>query len=456
VSASLPTSLPILKSHLALLIKLALPVIGAQVGMMALGVVDTVMVGRFSVEALAAASIGNACFYTLLWIGVGFVQGIDPLVTQAHGAKHDHHAVLALKRGVIIAIGISVPILAGLLLTEKILLFFKQSPPLVLLAKNYIAAQLWSVPLFLLFMALRQYFQGREIVKPILWIVIAANGFNFLGNYVFIHGHFGAPPLGLTGAGIASGLTRALMFVALLAWAMGQTRVSFSWLPLQRAVYDLKQFLRIFQVGTPVAVQIGFEVMAFNGCVLIAGLLGQAALGAHSIALNLASLAFMIPLGISQAAVTRVGNLIGAQQLQEAKRAAWVGIFFGGTVMLGSASFFWTFQQQLPGLYTDNAEVILIAASVLPIVAAFQIFDGIQVVCAGVLRGMGRPLPSTLANLFAFWVIGLPVGYWTAIELGFRIKALWWSLVIGLSLVAVLLTLWIAYRGPETHARQFE
>lgn len=446
----------ILKQQLPPLITLAVPVIGAQLGMMAMGVADTIMVGRFSVEALAAASIGNACFYVLIWVGVGLIQGIDPLVTQAHGAKRDDHAQLALQRGVVVALGISIPIIGILLTVENILLFFRQDPRLSVMARDYIVVQLWSLPLYLVFMAFRQYLQGREIVKPLLWIVVIANLVNIVGNYLLIYGKFGIPALGLNGAGIASGITRAVMFFALLLWAMRQTHTHFSWLPLQRAVYQSKAFLKIFQIGVPVALQLGMEVTAFHGCVLIAGLLGELTLAAHSIAFNFTSLIFMIPLGISQAAVTRVGNLLGAHALQQAKHAAWSAIFFAAIVMLGAAAVLLIFYQQLPRLYTNALDVIAIAAIVLPIAAAYQIFDGIQVVCSGVLRGMGRPLPTTIANFFAFWVVGLPVGYWTAIELGYGIQALWWSLVLGLSIIAFALMAWIAFRGPDKHARLFE
>ncbi|GAB1262548.1 MATE family efflux transporter [Aurantivibrio plasticivorans] len=446
----------ILKQQLPPLLKLAIPAAGAQLSIMLLGIVDTIMVGRLSVQALAASSIANAWLYALLWSGMGLIQGIDPLVSQAHGAGRQDHASRALQRGIVLAIVISVPVICLLLSTQHILLWFQQDATLVTLASTYLNLQLWSVPAFFLFIAFRQYLQGREIVQPMLWIAVIANVVNFIGNYGLIFGHFGFPELGLEGAAIASAVTRAFMFIALLAWCLRFKLIEGVWLPIQREVYRLKEFVKIIQVGLPVATQIGLEILAFSCGTFIAGRLGELSLAAHTVALNIASVSFMIPLGISQGAATRVGNLIGAHHYRQANHAAWVAIVAGGAMMIISAVIFLVFKEQLPRFFSVDASLIQAAAYILPIAAAFQVFDGIQVVCSGVLRGMGKPLPSTLANLFAFWVIGLPVGYWLSIEKEFGLSGLWWSLSLGLALVAVILMGWIALRGPEKYARHFE
>ncbi len=448
----------ILKQQLPPLLKLALPVMGAQFGMMLMGVVDTMMVGRLDLDssALAASSIANAWLFAVLWFGMGVIQGIDPLITQAHGAKRQDHALIAMQRGLVLSCVISLPLIIGINYAEEILLLFQQDAKLAAMAESYLRVQLWSVPFFLFFIALRQYLQGREIVKPMLWVAIIANVFNVFANYILIYGKLGLPALGLEGAGIATSITRCFMFFALLFWGLKISAIPKAWLPTSRAIYRLKEFILIVQLGLPVGVQIGFEILAFSCSTFIAGILGQTVLAAHTIALNIAALAFMMPLGISQGAVTRVGNLLGNHEYKHAKHAAWTAIFCGGMVMMISATIFVIFRFALPLLYTDNKEVILITAIILPVAAAFQIVDGIQVVCAGVLRGMGRPLPSAIANLVAFWFIGLPIAYWTTITLGYGITALWWSLSLGLAIVAITLSLWILYRGPENHSRQFE
>lgn len=448
----------IFKQQFPPLIKLALPAMGAQLGMMLMGVVDTAMVGRldFDGTALAASSIANAWLYAILWFGMGLIQGIDPLITQAHGAKRPDHALTAMQRGLVLSCVISPILMIGIISAEEILLFFQQDPRLAELAENYLRMQLWSIPFFFLFITLRQFLQGREIVNPMLWVAIFANLINVIANYLLIYGKFGFPALGLEGAGIATSITRCFMFFALLLWGLKFNFIPKQWLPFKKSIYQLKEFLLIVQLGLPVAIQIGLEILAFSCSTFIAGMLGQTVLAAHTIALNIASLAFMVPLGISQGAVTRVGNLLGEHEYKLAKHAAWTAIFFGGIIMAISATIFVVFRFVLPDFYTENTEVVVIAATILPIAAAFQIVDGIQVVCAGVLRGMGRPLPSAIANLVAFWIIGLPLAYWTTITLGYGIEALWWSLSLGLAVVAITLSLWIAYRGPEKYSRQFE
>ncbi len=446
----------IVSQQLPPLLKLALPAMGAQIGMMLMGVVDTLMVSQLSKEALGATAIANAWLFSILWFGMGIIQGIDPLVSQAHGAKREDHALIAMKRGVVLGLLICVPLIFCIAFTEEILLFLDQEKQLTVLAEKYLRVQIWSIPFFFLFIAFRQYLQGREIVRPMLWIALIANVINAIANYVLIFGHFGFPSMGIEGAGIATAITRCFMFFGLWFWIIKFKLMSGSWLPLQREIYQWSEFSKIIRIGLPVATQIGFEILAFSSGTIIAGKLGVSFLAAHSITLNIASLAFMLPLGIAQGAATRVGNLIGARQFTHAKHAAWVAIIFGGLIMMISAIIFVLMRYTLPDYYTNDVEVILICASILPIAAAFQIVDGIQVVCSGVLRGMGRPLPSTIAIIVAFWVIGLPLGYWTSITLGYGIQALWWCLSLGLAIVAVVLTIWIYYRGPEFHAKQFE
>jgi MATE family multidrug resistance protein len=194
--------------------------------------------------------------------------------------------------------------------------------------------------------------------------------------------------------------------------------------------------------------QVSLEMWAFSGAALIAGRLGAVSLAAHTIALNLAALAFMLPLGIAQGAATRVGNLIGAREPDAAQRAAWVSIGMGAGVMTLSASLFVVFRTGLPRLYTPDADVILACAAILPIAAAFQIFDGTQAVGCGILRGMGRTRPAMVFNLVSYWVLGLPIGAWLALFQGWGLAGIWWGLALGLGLVATSLVLWVRVRGP--------
>jgi MATE family multidrug resistance protein len=186
---------------------------------------------------------------------------------------------------------------------------------------------------------------------------------------------------------------------------------------------------------------------------LMAGLLGELGLAAHTVVLNLASLSFMVPLGLSIATVTRVGNLIGAGNPQAAQRAAWVALGLGALTMSAFSLSFVLGRHWLPTWYTAQPDVIALAAVTLPIAAAFQLFDGVQVVGGGVLRGMGRTRPAAVFNLVGYYALAMPFGWWLAFERGLGLPGVWWGLASGLASVAVLLVLWISRRGPSTASR---
>lgn len=438
-----------LREELRRLLRLSLPVMGAQVASMTMGTVDTIMVGRFSVEALAAAAIANAWIYGVLLAGQGLVHGIDPLVTQAHGAGRGDEAARALQRGIFLGALASLP-LAGLwLFTGDLLRALGQSSELADLAHGYTVAQIPSLPCFLVFIALRQYLHGREIVRPTLWVTLVANVFNALANWALIFGGLGLPALGLLGAGIATAFSRAFMLLGLFAWVRGMRLHAGAWVPWSRSVVASAPLGRIVSLGLPVAMQMALEVWAFSGATLLAGLIGEVPLAAHTIVLNMAALTFMMPLGLSQAAVTRVGNLLGAGDGAAARRASGVALALGATVMSVAALAFVLLRGWLPRVYTRDAAVVALAATILPIAAAFQIFDGLQVVASGILRGMGQTRPAAFFNLVAYWIVGLPLGAWLALRAGWALPGLWWGLCLGLATVATSLLLWIRHTGPS-------
>jgi len=438
-----------IRAEMRRLAALALPVAATQVSTMMLGVVDTLMVGRASVSALAAASIGNVWIFGTLQLVSGILFGLDPIVAQAHGSGDGARAGLALQRGLVLALYLSVPLAALWTLGAGFLRATGQDPALARDAQRFIAVQIPSIPFFLAFGALRQYLQGREIVRPAMWVILLANLVNAALDWVLIFGHLGLAPLGLVGAGIATALTRVLCFVALAALVRSLALHEGAWRPWSGDAFAPRGLREILAFGLPVGVQTSLEFWAFSGATLIAGRLGATALAAHTIALNMAALAFMMPLGISLAAVTRVGNLLGARRPAEAQRAAWVALALGACVMSASAVLFVVFRGELPRLYTPDAGVVALCASILPIAGAFQIFDGTQVVGCGVLRGMGRTRPAAVFNLIGYWLLGIPLGAWLALRAGWGLGGVWWGLCLGLAAVATLLVAWIRWRGPE-------
>ncbi len=442
--------MPPLSSEIRRLAALSLPVAATQLSTMLMGVVDTIMVGRVSVEAIGAASLANVWLYGTLMFASGMVMGIDPLVAQAHGAGRGASAGLALQRGVVLALALSLPLVALWLMTGRFLELGGQDPELATLAHAYAVVQIPSVPFFLVYGAMRQYLQGRELMRPAMWVILIANVANALLNWVLIFGKLGFPALELVGAGIATTGTRIVMCMGLWLWIRGGRLHVGAWLPWGRDALDWRGLAAVGAIGFPVAIQVSLEIWAFSGAAILAGWLGVVPLAAHTVALNMAALSFMLPLGISQGAVTRIGNLIGAGRTAEAQRAAWVSLAMGVTVMAGAAGVFVGFRHALPRLYTPDAEVVALCASILPIAAAFQIFDGSQVVGCGVLRGMGRTRPAAVFNLVGYWLLGLPFGAWLAFRSDMGLRGIWWGLALGLAVVAAGLVAWIARRGPAS------
>ncbi len=431
---------------------LAGPVILTQVATMMLGVVDTIMVGHVGVQELAAAALGHLWTFGTLIFAMGAVIGMDPIITQAAGARDRHRLGVTLQQGILLAVLVSIPITALWLMTRRALIWMGQDPVLAAQAAVYVRVQLPAVLFFLVYTALRQYLQGRGILRPALTVAILANLFNVLANWVLIFGHLGMPALGLKGAGIATGSTRVLMALLLL-WIVWKWRLHrAAWVPIGREAFSARELLQLFRLGLPVGLQLSLEVWAFQICTLMAGRLGEIPLAAHTIVLNLVSMTFMVPLGIALAAVTRVGQRIGQRNFAGAQFSAWVALGMGATVMAISALVIASTRHLLPLLYTRNAEVIALAATILPIAAAFQLFDGTQVTGGGVLRGMGSTQPAAYINLVGYYGIALPLAWWLGFHTHLGLRGVWWGLALGLSLVAITLVVWVARWGPA-HAR---
>lgn len=429
------------------LLALGAPAAATQIGAMMLGVVDTMMVGHLGVLELDAAALGTLWILATLVLGMGVVLGMDPIVARAHGAGQHDRVAIALHHGIVVALVCSVPIALAWLLCEPVLLALGQRPELAAAAHAYVQPQIPSLAPFLMYCALRQYLQGRGMVTPALGVMLIANGLNALGNWWLIWGGLGVPALGLQGAAIATAITRSFLFVALVVWIARARLHRGAWIRPSWASITSPGIARIFALGVPIGIQLALEMWAFQATTLFAGRLGETELAAHVAVLNLSSLSFMVPLGISIGAATRVGHLLGRGDRAAARRSALIALVLGASVMAISAASFAIGRHALPRFYSDDTAVLAAAASILPIAAAFQLFDGTQVVGGGVLRGMGAPGPAALFNAIGYYVLALPVGAWLTFSVGLGLAGLWWGLCLGLATVAAALVLWIARRG---------
>jgi MATE family, multidrug efflux pump len=430
------------------LLALATPVIITQVSMMLMGVVDVVMVGHVGVDALDGASLGRLWVFGTLLFGLGIVMGIDPIVAQAHGSRDSHRISLALQQGLVIAGLASIPVAVMWVFTEEGLLLLQQNPVHAHLAEQFALVQIPSIPVFYVYSVLRQYLQGRGIVRPAMWMAIMANGVNVLLNWMFIYGHWGAPALGVMGSGIATACTRGFMLATLIAFIVLWKLHEGAWHGWTREALRFEGLREVLHYGMPVGIHMGLEVWAFDLATLLAGKLGAVSLAAHTLALNLASLAFMVPLGVSLASVTRVGNLIGEGKPRQAQTSAWTAMVLGAGFMSITAILMVAFRFIIPRMYTQDAAVIAAGAAILPIAAAFQIFDGTQVVGMGILRAMGRTRPAAVFNFIGYYVLALPLAWWLGFSLHLGLAGVWWGLALGIAAVAIALVLWIWQRGP--------
>lgn len=432
-----------LRRELGKVARLSGPVVLVQLGLMMVGVVDTLMLSRLGVAELAASALANSWQWTFMSMGLGLVMGIDPLISQAHGRGDGPGAALAMQRGVVLAVLISAPICVAMALTRQGLLLLGQEQHIAELAGSYNLLKVPTVPCFLVYSALRQYLQGRTLMAPATWVMWLGNALNVFLNWGLIFGHAGLPALRMQGAAIASTITTLFLVVGLALWVRFFRLHEGAWRPWDRSVLALSGLLQAARLGLPVGATMSLEACAFSIATLMAGWLGREALGSHQIVLNMAALAFMVPLGVSQGGSVRVGNLIGEGDIEGMRRAVQASLLLGGGVMLLSAASFTLLRVELPGLYTDDARVVALAAQIFPLAAAFQLSDGIQVVAGGVLRGMGRPDAAALVNLVGYYAVALPVGYVLAFVWQLGLVGIWASLAAGLTVVALALLVWV-------------
>lgn len=443
-----------LRQELSAAARLAAPVALVQLGTMLMPVVDAMMLGRVSAAALAAGALGNIITFPLLIFGAGVISALDPLVAQAYGAG-DRAAISAhLQRGIVLSVALAVPFGLVFANVSPILHRLGQADAILGDAAAFARGLIWGLPAYFLFFAFRQTLQAMSVVRPTAVAIVIGNLVNVAANWALIFGHLGFPALGVAGSAWSTSLGRWAMLACLLWAARATLGERFQgWRGITREAVDLAHHLRLLRIGVPIGLHQSIEVLFFATLALMMGHMGVAALAGHQIAINLASLSFMIPMGIGGAAATRVGNAIGRQDMPGARRAAVACLVLGAGVMVAFALLFALAPEALARLYTADRQVIAMAALLLPVGAVFQVFDGIQVVGAGILRGAAdTTFPAGLAVL-GFWILGLPAGWYLAFPAGHGAAGLWWGMTVGLAAVSFLLVARIARRFRGTIGR---
>lgn len=424
--------------------RVAWPIVLINVGMQAMGFVDTLMVGPLGGAAIASVALGNFFFFNVTIFGIGLIFAIDPIVSQAVGAG-DHEAVArGVQRGLVLALVMTVVSSLAMYPAAAIFRWLDQPPDIIDPTGVYVQRRILGVLPMFLFVVLRQSLQALGPVRPVILAVIVGNLVNVAANWFLIWGRGGLPALGVEGSGYATALANWVMaaILAWLAWPVLGPSLR-RWRP---AVLERAPMWRMVSLGLPVAVQFFFESFAFGVTAVLMGWMGTASLAGHEIALNLAAMTFMVPLGISGAAAAVVGRAIGRGDMPAARRDAVAAIMCGVGFMCLTAVAFLGAPEWLATRFTRDSTTLAVAVALIPLAGWFQVFDGLQAVTSGVLRGTGDTRIPAILHMIAFWGIGVPLGVYLGFRTDFRERGLWMGLVAGLMAASLLQSARVMFR----------
>jgi MATE family multidrug resistance protein len=421
------------------MLALAAPLALAELGWMAMGVVDTVMAGPLGPAAIGAGSLGSMLFYPIVICGTGMLLGMDALVAQSFGAGDRRDCRRTLVNGLWLGAGLAPPLTLALWTLISLLRLTGTNPRVLALFAAYLKALLWGILPLLFYTAFRRYLQAVDIVKPIAFALISANVVNIAGNYALMYGHWGFPAMGLTGSGYSTSIARVYMAAVLLAavaWhERGSSSISFR--------PDIPRLRRLAALGLPAALQILAEGAVFGIVTVFAAKLDEASLAAHGIAVTVVSTTYMVPLGIGSAAAVRVGQAVGRKDPRGVAAAGWCALMIGALFMGTAGVALWTVPRWIVGAITHDAAVVTVGVGLLRIAAFFELFDGLQAVATGALRGLGDTRSPMLAHLAGYWMVGLPVAYLLCFQFRWGAPGIWVGLSAALILIgSALLLVW--------------
>jgi multidrug resistance protein, MATE family len=434
-----------LQTELQACLQLAIPLVGAQLSQAANGFVDTLMMGLLGTQALAAGGLGSATFLTLYIISTGIISAVSPLVAEAHGAGEPDRVRQVAVQGIWLALLLAIPLTLIIWHVDTLMPYLGQDSTNIALAKTYLRAIALGILPALGFVALEHVVAALSQPRPIMGIMLMGTVFNVGANYVLMFGKLGFPALGLAGIGLATSITYWLMFVALVLYILSQPSLNQYRILQQMLDFNYNTFKEVVQTGIPIGLLATFESGLFIVTTFLMGVLGTTVLAAHQIALRSASMTFMVTLGIAYATTVRVGQLSGQNNLSGARLAGFVGMGVGALFMAAMGLLFWLSPRAVVALYIDinnpaNADVIRSAIALLGVAAIFQVFDGIQAIAAGALRGLKDTRIPMLIGIVSYWGLGLTSGWLLGLRLNFGGVGLWLGLAIGLAIASIVLS----------------
>lgn len=429
----------LLVSETRQILRLGTPAIFAQLAYFSMRVVDTVMAGQLGPESLAAVSLGGSLWMPLAVMGMGVLLPVSPSVAQALGAERLADCGHYLRQGLWLSQVVALVLTFVFLRSSAILALFGVDPALIPLSSQFLLALCWGLPARMAFVVLRGFTEGTGHTRPILWISVVGTLANIGLNELLMYGKWGFPALGAVGCGYATAIVDVLMALLLGLWVSLHPDLA-RYAPWSRWEWpEWKPIVHFLAVGWPISISLLMEVSCFGVAGLWLGQLGSTVVSAHQIALNLASLTFMVPLGLSIAISVRVAQFIGAGEPDRARRTGQTGALLCGGLMLLAALAFWLLPQVFVGLYTTDAEVLRLGCQLLVLAALFQFFDGLQVAATGALRGLKQTRGTMVINTIAYWGLGLPLGAWLGLYLQWGAPGFWLAFSVAIGFAAALL-----------------
>lgn len=438
-----------IKSEITSTFKLAYPIIIGQIGVIMMGVVDSMMVGKIGPIPLAAASLGNSLIFLILIIGIGSSIVVSPIVAILVGAKRFSECGVYFRQSLLVNILLSIIMVGVILVGVNYIKYLNQPPEVIELTVVYMTIVGFSAIPLMLFQTYKQFIEGLSIMKPAMIVSLLANIINAFANWVLIFGKLGFPELGLAGAAWATFLSRLFMVIVIMIYVMTNQKFKQYDVTFHFRGINFPVIKKLLSLGLPSGFQYFFEVGAFTFAVIMIGWIGSNELAAHQIAINLASISFMAVLGISQAASVRVGNAMGEQNIPNIRKAGFTAIALGAGIMSLAGLTFILLNNFLPTLYIEDEVVVSIASRLIIIAALFQLSDGTQAVGIGVLRGLTDVKGPTIITFFAYWIISLPIAYLLAFNFNMGVDGVWIGLLIGLTVSAILLTLRFNHKSKQ-------
>ena len=442
-----------IEAELRATLALAAPLAAANLAQMAMGVTDMVMVGRLGALPLAAAGLGAMLYFTGGVVLQGILSAVAPLAAHALGGGDRRAAGRIAGAGLALAVLLAVPFVAALTSLDRLLLALGYDHALAAEIGRFLQAIAWGGPAFLGFAVLRSLLAALSHTRAVMAVLLLCVAGNAGLNWVLIYGHLGAPALGMAGSGYASAINQWVILAGLALCTRMMPGIAGFHLLRSAFAPSWAAMANVLRLGLPIGGIMGVEVGVFLAAGVLMGLLGAAPLGAHQLVLNCAGISFMVPLGLGQAATVRVAYELGAGRAFAARRAGFVALALGIGFMGAMAVVLWTVPQAIIAAYIDisdpaNRETVQIARRLLVIAALFQVFDGMQVIAAGALRGYRDTMVPMLLAGFGYWGAGFGGGWLLAFPLGFGPAGLWWGLALGLAVVAILLTVRLHLLAP--------